>query len=91
MTRAVFNPDADQQLATRNTGGFLLCTMPGCMNRWTCDFGRRLCSSHDAARHSMDSTPRPREAAGPRSFAAVPLPSQPPAKPYAEVDDDPGF
>ena len=27
----------------------LLCTVDGCPNRWCVDFGRRLCSAHDAA------------------------------------------
>lgn len=25
----------------------LLCTANGCVRRWTCDFGKRLCSEHD--------------------------------------------
>lgn len=36
----------------------LLCTTAGCGRRWTCDFGRRLCSECDAVRNARPAIKR---------------------------------
>ena len=36
----------------------LLCTTSGCGRRWTCDFGRRLCSECDAVRNARPAVKR---------------------------------
>lgn len=69
----------------------LLCTWGGgCRNRWSCDFGRgKLCSEHDAYAQRNSMTREPRGKPEPRPIAsALPVPSRPAARPFAEVDDE---
>lgn len=60
----------------------LMCSRSGCPNRWTVDFGKRLCSEHDRARYA------------PAAAAAkqVPLPgvaATPHWQDQTETDDEP--
>lgn len=58
------------------------CTVDGCRNRWTCDFGfGRLCSLHDRER-ALGASQRP---------LPVRMPTHAPARPFneaAERDDE---
>lgn len=69
----------------------LLCRAPGCGRRWTCDFGKPLCSEHDRTRH---------EGGGPQRqplqlVRSQPLPFREAARSFAEPmerdDEEPEF
>ena len=62
----------------------LLCTSPGCGRVWTCDFGRRLCSEHDAARHASHANRPPHQ----RTRALPTIPSfRQAARSFAEPNE----
>lgn len=50
----------------------LMCSVPGCPNRWTVKIDKPMCSFHQW---------------GPRKDKPVEF-KQPPVKPYTEVDED---
>lgn len=60
MNRQRFDENADQSAAAhRGTDHTLLCATTGCGRRWTCDFGRRLCSDCDARRQTSHARKPP--------------------------------
>lgn len=68
----------------------LLCAIPGCGGRWSCNFGWKLCSRHDEMR--THGTLRrdeygPAPASPVRSVTAA-LPFREAARPFTEVDRD---
>lgn len=60
MNRQRFDESADtQNFVPAGMDRSLLCTTTGCGRRWTCDFGRRLCSDCDSRRHTSHVERRP--------------------------------
>lgn len=55
MTRARPRIDADTAL---------LCSVPGCCNRWTSNFGARYCREHDPGLNGHKPTARQQSLAG---------------------------
>lgn len=57
-----FDENQDQErLPAAGVDRTLLCTTQGCGRRWTCDFGRRLCSDCDARRHTAHANRPPHQ------------------------------
>lgn len=81
MNRQRFDENASANSGSIHaTDRSLLCSAPGCGRRWTCDFGKRLCSDCDARRHNGHAQRAPQRQA---SIASLPTLREA-VRPYAE-------
>lgn len=81
MNRQRFDENASPTgSANRGVDYTLLCSTSGCGRRWTCDFGKRLCSDCDARRHNGHAQRAPQRQA---SIASLPTLREA-VRPYAE-------
>jgi len=81
MNRQRFDENATGALPSLDHS--LLCSNAGCNRRWTCDFGKRLCSECDARRHSGHAAKPPQRQA---MLPAMPTLREA-VRPYAEPDE----
>lgn len=74
-----FKTDADEARA-------LMCTMPGCRNKWTCDVSHgKVCSHHDEALSRSHGGKRPD--GPPTRQAPLPIPLREAVRPFAEPEE----
>ncbi len=65
-------------MATHDTPAGLLCSFPGCVKRWVNDYGKKLCSEHDAIRFT---------GGGAHQQRPIPETLRPAARPYCEPEE----
>lgn len=80
MNRQRFDENSSA-IARTTTDYSLLCATSGCGRRWTCDFGKRLCSECDARRNSSHAQKPPQ-----RTLASLPTLREA-VRPFAEPSE----
>lgn len=64
-------------MSSADDSSSLMCTHKGCMRRWVCNFGKRLCSEHDRMRFAEP---------GQAAQQQIPETLRPASRPYTEVE-----